>query len=116
MAVYAEDIAQEAHDAAFAAADRFFKEELGGVDQYACGFAWVTIYPEFKGNTKLGKEERRNLEAMGFRKDYTGKAYTMWNPAKYACQNVDTLYEGAKAAANVFKAYGFKAYANERLD
>ena len=26
------------------------------------------------------------------------------------------LYEGAKAAAAVLKAYGFKAYASERLD
>lgn len=111
-----EAIAQEARTAAFTAADNFFQEKLGGVDQYACGFAWVTVYPENKGNTRLGKQERRVLESMGFRKDWTGKAWQMWNPSKYACQNIDTLEAGASAAAEVFKQYGFKAYAGSRLD
>jgi len=111
-----ENIAQEASTAAFEAADKFFQEKLGGVDQYACGFAWVTVYPENKGNTRLGKQERRVLESMGFRKDWTGKAWQMWNPSKYACQNIDTLEAGASAAAEVFKQYGFKAYAGSRLD
>ena len=92
------------------AADKFFKERLGGRDQYACGFAWVNIY-EVKGNTKLG----RAFKAAGVRKDYTG-ALQIWNPAGYGCQNVDTLEEGARAAAEVFKKYGFKAYAGSRLD
>jgi hypothetical protein len=29
----------------------------GGKDMYACGFAWVTVYPEHKGNTRAGKAE-----------------------------------------------------------
>jgi hypothetical protein len=40
----------------------------------------------------------------------------MWNPSKYGCQNVDTLEAGAQAAADVFKKYGFRAYAGSRLD
>jgi hypothetical protein len=40
----------------------------------------------------------------------------MWNPSKFGCQNVDTLEEGARAAAAVFKSYGFEAYAGSRLD
>lgn len=107
-----DEMLREAH----AAADRFFQEKLGGRDQYACGFAWVTVYPEHKGNTKAGKAERVVLEQMGFRKDWTGKAYQYWNPSKFPCQNVDTLEEGARAAADVLKRHGFKAYAGSRLD
>jgi hypothetical protein len=89
--------------------------EIGG-DRYACGFAWVTIYPEHKGNTTAGRAERKVIEAMGFRKDYTGKAYEYWNPSKWGGQNVDVKEAGARAAANVLRKYGFKAYAGSRLD
>jgi len=109
-------IKTEIQTAAFKAADKFFHEKLGGQDQYACGFAWVTVYPEHKGNTKLGKAERMVFKALGLEKDWTGKAYQLWNPSKYGCQNVDTLEEGARAAADVLKHYGFKAYAGLRLD
>ncbi len=106
---------REAKEAAFEAADRFFKEKLGGRDQYACGFAWVNIW-EFngkpiKGNTKVG----RAMKAAGIRQDYT-RAFQIWNPSGYGCQNVDTLEAGAQAAADVFKKYGFTAYAGSRLD
>jgi hypothetical protein len=89
--------------------------EIGG-DRYACGFAWVTIYPEHKGNTTAGRTERKVIEAMGFRKDHTGKAYEYWNPSKWGGQNVDVKEAGARAAANVLRKYGFKAYAGSRLD
>lgn len=98
------------------AANKFFEEKLGGEDRYACGFSWVTIYPNFKGNTKAGREERKVFESLGFRKDWTGKAYEMWNPSGHVCQNIDTKEAGAVAAANVLKKYGFKAYAGSRLD
>lgn len=103
-------IVVEAETEAFKAADKFFKEKLGGRDQYACGFAWVDIYG-VKGNTKLG----RAMKAAGLRKSYTG-SFQIWNPAGYGCQNIDTLEEGARAAADVFKKYGFTAYAGSRLD
>jgi hypothetical protein len=103
-------IVREAQDAAFQAADKFFKEELGGQDRYACGFAWVSIYG-VKGNTRLGKA----LLKEGVRKSYEG-GLQMWNPSKYGCQNIDTLEVGAQAAAKVFKKYGIEAYAGSRLD
>lgn len=106
------EMLNEARDAA----NKFFQEKLGGEDRYACGFAWVTVYPEHKGNTKAGKAERRILESLGMRKDWTGKAYEIWNPSGHGCQNVDTKEAGAVAAANVLKKYGFKAYAGSRLD
>ena len=103
-------IIEESQQAAYQASSKFFKEKLGGRDQYACGFAWVNIYG-IKGSTKLGKM----LKAAGIHKNYEG-AFQILNPAKFGCQNIDTLYEGAKAAAKVFQNYGFRAYAGSRLD
>ena len=107
-------IRNEMLTAAQQAAQQKFNE-IGG-DRFACGFAWVTVYPEHKGNTKLGKAERKLLEQMGFRKDWTGKAYEVWDPAKWPGQSVDVKSAGAAAAANVLKKYGFRAYAGDRLD
>lgn len=103
-------IVAEAQQAAHTAASKFFNEQLGGQDRYACGFAWVNIYG-VKGNTRLGKA----LAACGIRKAYGG-GLQMWNPSKFGCQNVDTLEHGAMAAAAVFAKYGFEAYAGSRLD
>lgn len=97
------------------AATKYFNEVLGGRDQYACGFAWVTVYPKHKGNTKLGRAERAELTKLGFSQDYN-RTYQMWNPSRMACQNVDTLYAGAHAAAAVMKANGYDASAGSRLD
>ena len=79
-------------------------------DRDACGFAWTNIYG-VKGNTKLGKM----LKAAGVRQDYT-KAFQLWNPAKLPVQSVGILEAGAQAAADVFRKYGFEAYAGSRLD
>ena len=79
-------------------------------DRDACGFAWTNIY-RVKGNTKLGKM----LKAAGVRQDYT-KAFQLWNPAKLPVQSLSVLEAGAQAAADVFRKYGFEAYAGSRLD
>ncbi len=79
-------------------------------DRDACGFAWTNIY-KIKGNTKLGKM----LKAAGVRQDYT-KAFQLWNPSKMPVQSVGILEAGAEAAADVFRKYGFEAYAGSRLD
>lgn len=104
------EIVSEAMTAAHEAGMKYFNEKLNGQDQYSCGFAWVNIY-KIKGNTKLGKA----MKAAGLEKDYTG-AYQIWNPSKLPCQNIDAKEEGARAAADVFKKYGFTAYAGSRLD
>ena len=75
-----------------------------------CGFAWVNIYG-IKGNTKLGKR----MKAAGFEKDYSG-AYSIWNPSGLGTQCMSTKEAGANAAAKVFKAAGFTAYAGSRAD
>ena len=100
---------------AFAAADAYEQEVMQGA-WGMCGFAWVDVAPKHKGNTTLGKAERQVLTALGFRKDYTGKSYQLWNPSKYGTQNVDTLYAGAAAAAQLLRAYGYAASAGNRLD
>ena len=107
-------IRNEMITAARAAAEARY-QELGG-DGMACGFAWTTVYPVHKGNTKQGREERKVLAALGLRKDWTGKAYEVWNPSGSPVQNIDIKEAGAIAAANVLRRYGFNAYANSRLD
>ena len=103
-------IVEEARAAAYAAAQKYFTEKLGGRDQFACGFAWVNIY-KVKGNTRIG----RALKDCNIRPSYTG-GLQLYNPSGFGCQNVDTLEAGAEAAAAVFKRYGFEAYAGSRLD
>ena len=111
-----QDIKEKMEQAAHDAAHKFITQHMGGEDRGACGFAWVTLWPEHKGNTKLGKAERRGFEALGARKDWTGKAWMIWNPSGYPVQNIDTLEAGARAAADVLKAHGYKATAGSRLD
>ena len=94
---------QHANDAAVAYMDTH------GEHAY-CGFAWVNIYG-IKGNTKLGKR----MKAAGFEKDYTG-AYSIWNPSGLGTQCMSTKEAGAYAAAKVFSAAGFTAYAGSRAD
>ncbi len=95
---------------AYRAANKFFQERLGGRDQYACGFAWVTVYE--RGNTKMG----RALKEAGFRPAYGG-GLQLWNPSGLGVQNVDTLEAGAEAAADFLtQTLGVKAYAGSRLD
>jgi len=104
------DIVNEATQAAAQAADEFENKYFPNGGWGACGFAWVDIFG-IKGNTKAG----RAMKAAGINKSYNG-AYQIWNPSKYPTQNVDTLEAGARAAADVFKRYGFTAYAGSRLD
>ena len=103
-------IIQEAHDAAFQAANAYWNDKLGGQDAYGCGFAWINIYG-IKMNTKMGKA----FKTAGLDKDYSG-SINWWNPSKFNCQNVDVKEAGAIAAADVFQKYGFRAYAGSRLD
>jgi hypothetical protein len=108
------EIRDEMLTAARDAANRKYAE-IGG-DRWACGFAWVTVYPRHKGNTKLGRAERTTLRELGFELDWTGKSFQLWNPSKHPCQNIDTKEAGARAAADVLTRYGFTAYAGSRLD
>ena len=113
MTTYAQ-VHQEASTQATAAVDKFFNDVLKGEKRNACGFAWVTVYPENKGNTKLGKAERAGLESIDLLK--TGQVPAQLETGKYAGQNIDAQEEGAEAYAKVMKSYGFKAYAGSRLD
>jgi len=106
---------REAQEAAYEAADNKHRTVYGGVDQGACGFAWVNIYEhngaKIKGNTRIGKA----MKAAGIGQDYT-RAFQIWNPSGYPVQNVDVLEAGAYAAALTLRKYGFTAYAGSRLD
>lgn len=110
-----QDIIEDAKVAAFDAAEKFFSEQLGGRDQYACGFAWTSLYEyngkKIDGRSKIGKL----LKACGVDQSYT-RTFQIWNPSGFPAQNVDTLLAGAEAAARVFREHGFTASAGSRLD
>jgi hypothetical protein len=105
-------VVEDAKKYARANAQKYFYEKLGGVDQYACGFAWVDIYG-VRSNSVAGKA----LIAAGFRKSYT-KSLQLWNPADMAVQNIDTLEAGAEAFKEFFKMKFPEAvvYTGSRLD
>jgi len=115
MELTATQVNKIVNDAMTTAAEAARRELAANGDGWACGFAWVNVW-DFQGkkiraNSKMG----RALIAAGVRKDYTG-AYCLWNPSKLGVQSVDILEAGARAAAEVFKAAGFTAYAGSRLD
>lgn len=110
------ELKNQMSDAAMDATDTYINDVLKGEDAFACGFAWVDIYPKFKGNTLSGRMERRRIRELGFELDYTGKRFSLWNPSKSYFQNIDCKEAGARAAAKVLESVGFEAYANSRLD
>jgi hypothetical protein len=115
MEITAQQVAQIVNDAMITAHEAAKRELAQHGDRDACGFAWVNIW-DYKGtkissNSKLGKA----LAAAGVRKDYQG-AYCLWNPSKLGVQSMGILEAGAYAAAEVFKAAGFTAYAGSRMD
>jgi len=115
MELTAQQVEQIVDDAMTSAAEAARRALAQYGDRDACGFAWVNIW-DYKGtkirsNSKLGKA----LAAAGVRKDYQG-AYCLWNPSKMGVQSMGILEAGAYAAAEVFKAAGFTAYAGSRMD
>jgi hypothetical protein len=115
MELTAQQVQTIVNDAMTSAAEAAKRELAKYGDRDCCGFAWVNVY-DYKGtkiraNSKLGKA----LIAAGVRKDYSG-AYCLWNPSKAGTQSMGILEAGAYAAAEVFKAAGFTAYAGSRMD
>lgn len=103
------EIVATAEEAAERAARQYVNNTLKGQDNFPCGFAWVEVY-DVRGNTRVG----RAFKALGFHK--IGKSLHWQNPSRVPVQNVDAKYEGARAAVNVLRGYGFAAYAVDRLD
>jgi hypothetical protein len=80
-----------------------------------CGFAWTYVYPEHKGNTKLGKQERKVLEAFGFEQDYCNpKKYTLW--VSDFNQSMQKKEAYARAFAAVLSSFGIRAGSQSRMD
>jgi hypothetical protein len=115
------DQARTAHaaatDAGLAASLVYADQHFNGKDGGCCGFAWATFTPKNKGNTKLGKAERKLFEQIGYRKDYTGKAWQCWNPAQWGGQSIDAKFNGAVAYAKKFtELTGVHIGVGERVD
>ena len=79
-----------------------------------CGFAWVNVKTA-KGNTKVGKAQRAELEAAGFRPSYSGGMY-LWTAGAYNGQSMDIKEVGASAYAKVLRDAGMTAYMMSRAD
>jgi hypothetical protein len=84
------------------------------IEDGVCGFAWVNVYPVNKGNTRAGKEERKALEAAGFRKNDYEKSYQLWISDFNQSMQKKEAY--ARAFAEVLRANGLKAYPGSRMD
>ena len=95
------------------AAEEFLHNVFDGEDRGCCGFAWVTIVPKHKGNTKDGKTERQILTAFGFNQSYdkTFKRYS-----RYPVQSLDVLEAESRAIAEFLRERGFNAFTQSRMD
>ena len=111
-----EQIKTDMNAAAATAAQAFLDQHYGGQDHGACGFAWLTIYPEHDGRTAKGKAERKAFAQLGAESHWIKGLYMIWNPSKIGAQNVDCKEAGAWAAVKVLKEAGIKAACGSRLD
>ncbi len=89
-------------------------ENYCGFDTGYAGSAVVTITPKHRGNTRLGKEERAVLVALGASAP-TKRGGDYWMSAsRGACeissQSGDVWEAAASAAAKVLRAHGFDAH------
>jgi hypothetical protein len=84
------------------------------VEDGVCGFAWISIYPKHKGNTREGKAERKLLESCGFTKNNYEKTYQKWISAYNQSMQKKEAY--ARAFASVLSSNGLNAYACSRID
>jgi hypothetical protein len=76
-----------------------------------CGFAEVKVYVD-RTNSAQAKE----LIKAGFRKHYTPRCLSMWDPAGVPTQSVSVKEAGAEAYAEYLTQLGLKAYACSKLD
>jgi len=79
-----------------------------------CGFAWVSVRPANKGNTRLGKQERALLKDAGFRLNDYEKTFQLWI-SQYN-QSIQKKEAYASAFAKVLRENGLKAYSGSRMD
>lgn len=79
-----------------------------------CGFAWVSVFPANKGNTRLGKQERAVLKDAGFRLNDYEKAFQLWISQYNQSMQKKEAY--ASAYAGVLRENGLKAYSGSRMD
>lgn len=85
------------------------------LDDYPCGFAWVNVYLKSRSNSIIGKQERRVLEACGFKKDFdSNKRYYLWVSAYNQSMQKKEAY--ANAYAKVLRENGIDAYSASRMD
>lgn len=76
-----------------------------------CGFAWVNVYADRR------KPQGKELKEAGVRWDDYAKAFSFSSYDFGAHgQMVEQKEAACQAAAEVFRQYGYRAYASSRLD
>ena len=100
-----------AKQAAVEASNEYFMTHLNGRDTGYCGFAWVEVEVE-RTNSAQAKE----LIKAGFKKHWTPKCMSMWNPGGLSVQNMEVKDVGARQMAAMLANLGLKAYAGSRPD
>jgi hypothetical protein len=103
-------------DEATKASETYLNDELGGRDQFPCGFAWVNILgfkgKKINGNTKMGKL----LKEAGVKQNYGDRKFQLWCPGRILCQNVYVIEQGAVQAALILENEGFDTEIGSRWD
>lgn len=103
------DIIEEATQAGRNAASDAY-ERNGSTDWDACGFSWVNFYG-IKGNTRLG----RAMKSAGITQSWD-RTFQIWGSKFYSGQSITIKEQACRAAADVFKRYGFNVGVGSRLD
>ena len=107
-----QELLESAEGAGFRAAGRYFYM-IGGQDQYPCGVASIRLH-KFNGKKIDGRTRVwRELVGLGLRGTEDGLFW--YNPSQFKCQNLNTLTQGAEAAARVLAAAGFDVQVISRL-
>lgn len=92
---------------------RVFGEVMNYLEM-PCGFAWVLVKPIHKGNTRLGKEERKELQGMGLTYNDYEKKFQLWVSGYNQSMLKKEAY--ADAYAKVLREAGFQATSGSRMD
>tara|TARA_B100000768_G_scaffold50555_1_gene49364 strand:- start:956 stop:1330 length:375 start_codon:yes stop_codon:yes gene_type:complete len=109
-----DDIKKAIEDARFGA-EALAVVKYGDLDPAdTCGFAWVSLTPDFKGNTKIGKRERKVFEALGARKDWTERRWQIWCPTNTQSINIKELV--CDHICEHLRPFGFTAHTGSNVD
>ena len=102
------EIVEEAKQAA-REAEAVFRAKYG--EPNYCGFSWVEVFVD-----RTNSKEAKDLQRAGLTTTYKPKVLSLRNPGGSGTQSMDIKEAGVEAATEVFRKYGYRAYACSRAD